>query len=125
MTVIGKRRVRYNNLTVNISDTVCYTHKRGFNFGVTTKFVTDLWEPEITLYLGHHRNEAHLISTFLHEMGHAITFERMADDHELIWYHSTSHLMALIKSVYLNTNVKGLDQYEFCARQHGVNLIKK
>lgn len=91
--------------------------------GETMKVINGLWEPEINLYLGHHSNDAHLMSTFIHELGHALVYETKNSDHGSSWYKTTACLMTVINSIFTDLNID-FGKYSLCARQFGVNLIK-
>lgn len=125
MSVMARRHVRFNTLEINIVDSKGFTTEGQIKYGVTTKTVNDIWEPKVLLYLGHHQVEAHFVSTLLHEAAHCLVYETKDSHHNSKWLWTAGRLMTLIKSVDLDVNIDGHDKYEYCARQYGVNLVKR
>lgn len=64
----------------------------------------------------------HLISTLLHELGHALVDENENGGHTNNWYMITARLMSLTSHIS-NLKINDHHIYKMCARQCGVNMI--
>lgn len=65
------------------------------------------------------------MTTLLHELGRCFVYESMKADHENKWHTTTAYLMAILNSASCKQNIEGMNDFIFCARKFGVNLIRK